>query len=170
MTTILIRTLIVYFTLILTMRLMGKRQIGELEVSDLVTTLLISEIGSLPVTNQDIPVSYALIPILTLMFLEVVSSVIPIRFPKLKNLVSTRPKVLINHGVLDQKALRNMRLSIDELMCEIRQQGIPDLSQVAFAILEKNGKLTILPKSLYAQPDAEQLGLHPKEGKLMHIV
>ena len=170
MVTILIRTLIIYFVLILTMRMMGKRQIGELEVTDLVTTLLISEIASLPITNQEIPVSHAVIPMVTLLILEITSSVILIRFPRMKNLVSARPTVIIHNGQLRQKALRSLRISLDELMSEIRQQGMTDLSEVYCAILEKNGKLTVLPKARYGQPTAEQLGLNPPEDALMHIV
>ncbi|MBQ7347309.1 MAG: DUF421 domain-containing protein [Clostridia bacterium] len=170
MTTILIRTLIVYLVLIATMRLMGKRQIGELEVTDLVTTLLISEIASLPITNQEIPVSYAVIPMITLLFLEVLSSVVLIRFPSLKKLVSASPTVIIRNGELNQRALRELRISMDELMSEIRQQGLTSLEQVDCAILEKNGKLTVLPKAKYATPTAEQLGIEVKDEPLMHIV
>ena len=157
MTTILIRTLIVYAVLILVMRLMGKRQIGELEITDLVTTLLISEIASLPITNQEIPISYAIVPMLLLLFLEVASSVILIRFPALKTMVSARPTTLILHGHLDQRALGEMRISLDELMGEIRQQGLTSLDQVEHAILEKDGRMTVIPKSESTPP-------------LMHIV
>lgn len=170
MLTILLRTIIIYVILSVIMRLMGKRQIGELEVTDLVTTLLISEIAALPVTNQDIPLSHAVIPMITVLFLEMLSSVILIRFPTLKNLVSARPTVIINGGRLDQKALCNLRISIDELISEIRQQGYSDLSQIDCAILEKNGKLTVVPKGEYGQPTVGQLGLSVKDGGLMHIV
>lgn len=170
MTTILFRTLIIYISLILTMRLMGKRQIGELEVTDLVTTLLISEIASLPITNLELPVFYAIIPMITLLVLEVLSSWILIRFPKLRGIVSASPSVIIHHGKLDQKALRALRISVEELISEIRQQGLTELSQVECAILEKNGKLTILPKTQHTPPSAEELGLTPKQDELMHIV
>ena len=170
MTTILFRTILIYIVLILIMRMMGKRQIGELEVTDLVTTLLISEIASLPITNQEIPLSYAVVPMITLLILEVFSSVVLIRFPRLKGLVSARPTVIINNGRLDQRALRDLRISIDELMSEIRQSGVPDLAQVAYAILEKNGKLTVLPWARFAPPTLEDLGMDASEDGLMHIV
>lgn len=170
MTTILIRTMIIYVVLILIMRLMGKRQIGELEITDLVTTLLISEIASLPITNQELPVLYAVIPMITLLILEVLSSVILIRVPWLKNTVSARPTVIIQNGRLQQRALRDLRMSLDELMSEIRQQGLTDLSQVEDAILEKNGKLTVLPKAEFAPPTVGELGLNVKDDGLMHIV
>lgn len=170
MTTILLRTIIVYIVLILIMRAMGKRQIGELEVTDLVTTLLISEIASLPITNQEIPLSFAVIPMITLLILEVFSSVVLIRFPFLKSLVSARPTVIIHEGRLDTRALCELRISLEELMSEIRQAGVTDLAEVEYAILEKNGKLTVLPKSLFLPPTAQQLGMKPRETGLMHIV
>ena len=167
---ILIRTLIVYFSLILTMRLMGKRQIGELEVTDLVTTLLLSEIASLPITNREIPIAYAINPMVTLLTLEICSSVILVRLPRLRSLVSSRPSVIIRNGILDQKVLSGLRISIDELMSEVRQQGLSDLAQVECAILEKNGKLTVLPKPAFSPPTAKDLGLNPPRDGLMHVV
>ena len=104
MVTVLIRTLIIYLSLILVMRLMGKRQIGELEISDLVTTFLISEIASLPITDIKIPLSHAIIPIIVLLTLEVVISMFLSKFPKLKFLFSTRPTTLIRDGVLQKKS------------------------------------------------------------------
>lgn len=170
MLTIFVRTLLIYGSLLLTLRVMGKRQIGELEVTDLVTTLLISEIASLPITNQDIPVSYALIPIVTLLILEIFFSVILIRFPRLKGLVSAKPTVIIRHGVLCQRALSDLRVSVEELMSEIRQQGYPDLSMISDAILEKNGKLTVMPKPQFAPPNLGQLGIKVLKDPLMHVV
>ena len=170
MITILFRTLIVYFALIVTMRLMGKRQIGELEVTDLVTTLLLSEIASLPITNHEMPVLYAIIPMVILLILEMGSSLILVHFPRLRNLVSAKPTVIIHKGKIRPRALDALRISIDELMSEIRQQGLTDLTQVETAILEKNGKLTVLPKAVYQPPTAKDLGLSPKSDSLMHIV
>ena len=170
MLTVFLRTAIIYFLLILAMRLMGKRQIGELEVTDLVTTFLLSEIASLPITDRNVPLVYAVLAMITLLTLEVLSSYILLRVPRLKGLLSARPTVLIHKGVLDQKAMREVRVSVDELMSEIRQQGLTSLSQVECAILEKNGKLTVLPKPAYAPPTAEQLGIQVSDATLMHIV
>lgn len=170
MLTIFVRTLLIYGALLVTLRVMGKRQIGELEVTDLVTTLLISEIASLPITNQDIPVSYALIPIFTLLILEVFFSMILIRLPKLKGLVSAKPTVIIRHGVLCQRALLDLRISVEELMSEVRQQGYADLSMISDAILEKNGKLTLLPKAQFAPPSLGQLGIRVPPEPLMHVL
>ena len=98
MLTILLRTLIIYLTLVVTMRVMGKRQLGDLEVSELVTTLLLSEVASLPITNQDIPLAFAIVPVLTLMSLEVLLSGLLLHVPVLKKALSVRPTILIRHG------------------------------------------------------------------------
>ena len=170
MITLIFRTLLVYISLIIIMRLMGKRQIGELEVTDLVATLLLSEIASLPITDPNIPVLHAIVPMVVLLSLEVFSSYILLRAPKLKKILSACPTVLIKDGVLDQAALMAVRLSIEELMSEIRQQGFSNLAYVWCAILEKDGKLTILPRSRYSPPTQEMLNLTSPEESLMHVV
>lgn len=170
MVTIVFRTLLIYLLLLLTMRMMGKRQIGELELTELVTTLLISEIASIPIANQDVPLLHAVVPILLLLILEVLSSWLLLRFPRLKPLLSASPTPLIRGGKLQQDALSSNRISVEELMSEIRQQGYADLSQIDEAILETNGKLTVLPKPAFGTPNASQLHLAPKEEPLSHVV
>lgn len=170
MITLIFRTLLVYISLIIIMRLMGKRQIGELEVTDLVATLLLSEIASLPITDPNIPVLHAIVPMVVLLSLEVFSSYILLRAPKLKKILSATPTILIKEGILDQAALTSVRLSIEELMSEIRQQGFGNLAYVWYAILEKDGKLTILPRSRYSPPTQELLNLTSPEESLMHVV
>ena len=170
MITILIRTLIIYFLLVGSMRLMGKRQIGELDVSDIVTTLMISEIASLPITNQEIPLMFAVIPIITLLTIEVSSSCVLSKTSRFKNVFSARPTVIINKGKLDQKALGSSRISIDEFISELRQSNISNVSDVYYAILEKSGKLTIIPKASSQPPTCEQLGISAQESGIMHII
>lgn len=170
MLTILIRTFLVYVILIATMRLMGKRQLGELEISELVTTLLISEIASLPIVDQTIPVMYAVIPLVTILTLEVSLSVILLKCPRLKNIASARPSILIRHGKLDQKELEKIRISIDELVSEVRQAGISSLEDVDYAILEQTGKISIIPRKSAQPPSAKDLGRPVKESGIVHIL
>ena len=150
------------------MRLMGKRQIGELEVTDLVATLLLSEIASLPITDPNIPVLHAIVPMIVLLSLEVFSSYILLRAPKLKKILSASPTFIIKDGILDQAALTATRLSVEELM--IRQQGLCSLSYVWYAILEKDGRLTILPRTRYSPPTQEQMNITSQEESLMHVI
>ena len=170
MVTVLFRTIIIYIILIVVMRLMGKRQIGELEVSDLITTFLISEIASLPITDTELPLSHAVVPIIILLTLEVSIAMLLARFPKFKKLATARPSILIKDGNICQKAMSDARLSFDELFSELRSQSADDISQIKYAILEQNGKITVIQKARYQPPSAEQLGLDPQETGLFHII
>ncbi len=170
MVTILLRTLIIYVILICAMRLMGKRQIGELEVSDLVTTLLLSEIATLPIENHDIPVMYAVIPIITLLTIEVLSSILVKVSPKLDKILNPKPSILICRGKVNANELTRSRISIDELVSVVRQTGISDISEVQYAILEVGGKVTVIPKAKYRQPTLNDLNIEVKENGIAHIV
>ena len=170
MLVLLIRTLVIYASLILIMRFMGKRQLGELEISDLVTTLLISEIASLPLTNADIPLSHALLPILVLMSMEVLLSGALLKIPFLKRALAIRPAILIRNGKPDRKTMENVRISAEEMMSQLRQKDVTNPDEVAYAILEPNGQISIIKKSAAQQPTAEQLGLSVPEQGMMHLI
>lgn len=170
MITILIRTLIIYLTLLVTMRFMGKRQLGELEVSELVTTLLLSEVASLPITNQDIPLSYALIPILTLMALEVILSGVLLKSRWLKKLLSVRPSILIRKGKPDPKAMEQSRISAEELFSRLRQKDVTDPADVEYAIAEPNGQISVILKATARQATTKELGITPTERGMMHLI
>lgn len=151
MVTIIMRTLIIYTLLLLAMRLMGKRQIGQLEVSDLVSTLLLSELAALPIENHDIPLAYSLIPTVLLMSIEIFTAALQVKFPKLKNLFSPRPSILIRMGKPNFAELEKCRMSADELLIALRRSGTTDISEVAYAILEQDGNVSVIPRS-YAKP------------------
>ena len=170
MTNILLRTIIVYVFLLIIMRLMGKRQLGELEVSELVSTLLLSDIAALPITDQKIPLIHALIPIIVITTFEITLSVVLTKIPRLKNIVSSRPSTLIKKGVIDRKEMVRNRISIDELFSELRQKDISDLSEVEYAILEQNGKLTVIKKKEYEPICAKDLGIIKDEAGIVHII
>ena len=170
MITILIRTLIIYVSLIMIMRFMGKRQLGELEISDLVTTLLVSEIASLPLTNTDVPLSHAILPILVLTSLEVLLSGAQIKIPLLKKLFSIRPAILIRHGVPDRAVMRSVRVSWEELLSQLRQKDVTDPHEVEYAILEPNGQISVVKRAREQPPTLEQLDMNVPERGMMHMV
>ena len=170
MITILIRTLIIYVSLIMIMRFMGKRQLGELEISDLVTTLLVSEIASLPLTNTDVPLSHAILPILVLTSLEVILSGAQIKIPLLKNLFSIRPAILVRHGVPDRAVMRSVRISSEERLSQLRQKDVTDPHEVEYAILEPNGQISVIKKAREQPPTLEQLDMNVPERGMMHMV
>lgn len=130
---------------------MGKRQIGQLEVSDLVSTLLLSELAALPIENHDIPLMYSIIPTVLLMSIEIFTAAIQGRFPRLKNLFSPRPSILIRMGQPDFDELKKCRMSSDELLIALRKSGTTDISEIAYAILEQDGNVSVIPRA-YAKP------------------
>jgi uncharacterized membrane protein YcaP (DUF421 family) len=152
------------------MRFMGKRQLGELEISDLVTSLLISEIASLPLTNSDIPLAHAILPILVLTSLEVLLSGALLKIPVLKKIFSIRPAILIHHGQPNRAVMSSVRLSAEELMSQLRQKDVTDPEEVEYAILEPNGQISIVKKAKAQQATLEQLGIKAHERGMMHTI
>lgn len=167
---IFVRTLVIYLFLTIAMRLMGKRQIGELEVSELITTLLISEIATLPIENPDIPVLHAIIPVVTLATIEIVTATLLARSPTLRHKLETAPSMLICRGVLDQNELIRNRMSVEELFAGLRQQGYATPDEVAYAIMEKNGQLSVIPKAENRPLTAGDIKCEVRESGIMHML
>jgi len=170
MASVYIRTLLVYFMLIITLRLMGKRQIGELQLSELIVTILLSELAAIPIADKDIPLFYAIVPILLLLSLEVILSYIVLRLPGIKNLFAGRPSIIINKGVLDQKELERQRTGISELLCSLRQSGISDIGDVEYAILEQNGRFSVFPKAASSSVTPQQMNMKVEEPGIAHAL
>ena len=148
MLTALIRTIILYFLLMAGLRLMGKRQIAELEPSELVLALLISDLAAIPMQDFGIPLFNGVFPILTLLSLSMIISVLNLKSLRLRKFICGSPTLIIRDGQLLQNEMRKTRFTVDELMEDLRQQGISDLSTVQYAILETNGDLSTM---LYPQ-------------------
>ncbi len=146
MTSILIRTVIIYILLTVSLRIMGKRQLGELDVSELVSTLLISEIAAIPIDDPDIPLLNAIISILFIISVEIILSTVKNKSEKLKKIIEGKPEYIIYKGRLLQKSLRSNRISINELLSGMRSQGIGDIKNVYYAIVEQNGTLSFLTR------------------------
>lgn len=145
MTTAFLRTVILYFILMIGLRLMGKRQIGELEPSELVLTLIISDLAAVPMQDFGIPLVNGVFPIVTLLCLSMLLSFFSLKSIRFRALVCGRPTVIIREGkVLQQNMARN-RFTVDELLEQLRSQGYSDLSAVKYAILETSGQVSVLP-------------------------
>lgn len=147
MSSVLIRTVIIYLFLSFSIKIMGKRQIGELETGELISTLLISEVASLPIDNPDIPLSSAIFPILLIISMEILISFIKNKSNKLKRIIDGEPTFIIYKGRLNQNVLEENRISINEVLSEMRVLGVGDIAEVEYALLEQNGKLSVLKKS-----------------------
>ena len=179
MAAIFLRTLIIYVLLIAVMRFLGKRQIGEMQISELVTTFLLSDIAAQPLANTSIPIVYAILPVITLVCLEVFFSFLPTKIGFLKKMLDSPPSIIIKPGKIDRREMVRMRMSLEDLLCELHLAGYTSPTEIDYAILESNGKLAFFP--IYAEkpltkgdfsagkPSPEQSLAHPLiiDGKIM---
>ena len=161
----LVRTLILYIFVVFAVRLMGKRQVGELQPSELVVTILISELAAIPMQDFGTPIVNGIIPILTLVTAEMLLSFIMLKSTRLRFLFTGKPSVLIRAGHPCQKEMGKLRCTIDDLMEELRLLGIRDISEVETAIMETNGKLSIFKKTGLdpATPSEMNIKTEPKQ-------
>ena len=141
----LIRTLILYLVVVLILRIMGKRQIGELSPAELVITILISELAAIPMQDNAIPLLHGIIPILTLLAIELIVSTLTLKSRCMRKIIVGNASVLIENGTVNQEEMHRLRLNLDELLEELRLCGHQSISTVQIAILEANGKLSVFP-------------------------
>ncbi|MBD5638306.1 DUF421 domain-containing protein [Clostridium botulinum] len=163
---VLIRTIILYLLVILSMRLMGKKQIGELEPFELAITIMISELASLPMQDSRIPLLHGIVPILTLLILQNLFSLIQLKSEKIRSLINGEPSILIEKGNIDFQELKNQRFNINDLMEELRLQGYYDLENIEYAILETSGQLSIIPKTEESPVTKKDLSLQATQERL----
>ena len=154
-----IRTFFLYFAVIFIMRMMGKKQIGELEPFELVIALMISDLATFPMEDIRIPISHALIPIITLLFLQVGTSYIELKSEKSRRILTGTPSILIKDGKIDIAELKFQRFNINDLLEELRIKGYFNLSDIQYAILETSGELSILPKTGQSNATKDDLNL-----------
>lgn len=166
----LVRTLILYILIIAGIRLMGKRQVGELEPSELVLSLIIADLASVPMQDFGIPLLAGVVPILALLAMTMILSVLTMRSVRFRALLCGRPSIIIREGKVDQREMARNRLTVDELLEELRGQGYTDPSGVKYAILETNGQLSVLPFAAQKPPTAQQLGLEVEQWELPLVV
>ena len=170
MAIVIARTLTVYFALLLTMRLMGKRQLGEMELSEFVVAALIADLAAHPLQDMGIPLLNGLVPIAVLFCCEVLIAGLSMRFIRLRSLFFGKPSLLIIKGTINQTEMRRNRFTPDELMQELRSQGVTDIASIEYAILETDGKLNLIPFPAERPVTAAQLQLPTQDGGYPHIV
>ncbi|MEA1008358.1 hypothetical protein CN491_14180 [Bacillus cereus] len=140
------RTMLLYVIILIIFRLMGKREIGELSVLDLVVFIMLGEMAVVAIENTDKSLLHQLVPMTFLMCIQIVLSVISLKFQRFRHLIEGEPAILINAGKIDEKKMRKQRYNIDDLMMQLREQGVGDVRDVEYAILEPSGKLSIFQK------------------------
>lgn len=165
-----IRTLILYVFVIAAIRMMGKRQVGEMQPTELVITILVSAVASVPMQNLDIPLFYGIIPILTLIFAEIFMSLVALKIPRFREILTGKPVIIIVDGKIDQKALKATRLSIEELQEDLRLKDVFDISSVRLARLETNGQLSIMLKDCAQPVTPLDLGMNIKTTPVYYTV
>ena len=154
-----IRTTILYLVLIAVIRLMGKRQIGEMEASEFVVTMLVANLASIPMQDGDIPLYSGLVPILTVLGIELVLSSLSLRFVKFRQLLCGKPVILIENGKILRQNLRRTRVTLDELTELLRGKDILSPDTVQYAILETNGNLSVFPYPEHRPASALDAGI-----------
>ncbi len=155
MAIVLIRAVILYIVITFSLRLMGKRQLGELQPSELVVTILISNIAAIPVEDSSVPMIMGIVPILTLVCLDVIMSGIMLKSAKVRKLMIGSPRIIISEGDILQKEMKRLRYTVDDLTEAMREQQIFDITQIHYAIVETTGKINFLLKKDY-QPAEKQ--------------
>ena len=164
------RTVLIYFFLIFIMRLMGKRQIGQLQPGELVITMLISEIAAIPLEDNEMPVYHAIVPIVVLALTELVISFAALKFMRLRSLFQGHSIVVIKNGEPDIKQLRRLRYSTDDLLESLRQKDVFDISEVQYAIVETDGTLSVLLKPENRSASVKDVNAEPDNKGLPRVL
>lgn len=166
----LVRTIILYLLIIAGIRLMGKRQVGELEPSELVLALIIADLAAVPMQDFGIPLLVGIIPILALLSITMILSVLTMKSIRFRALICGRPSIIVENSKIDQREMNRNRFTVDELNEELRGQGVTDLSTVKYAILETSGRISVIPYANQKPATAEQMNLFPDEPGLPMVI
>ena len=158
-----IRTILLYLLLIAVVRLMGKRQIGQMEPSEFVVTMLVANLASIPMQDGAIPLYSGVIPIVTVLGVELVLSALAMKNTRLRKLLCGKPVILVENGNILQKNLRKTRITLDELTGHLREKDVLDLQSVQYAILETNGNLSVFPFPKEKPASAKEAGVQVKK-------
>lgn len=161
-----VRTIILYLLVVCIMRIMGKRQIGELQPFELVIAIMLSELAAVPMQDTGIPLIHGIIPIITLMLLQILISLLSLKFQRFRKLICGVPSILIKNGQVIQNELVKQRLNLDDLMEDLRIAGYLNTSDIEYAILENSGKLSIIPKAGKSPLIKEDMKIKSSEEKL----
>ena len=157
------RTVLFYGILILVIRLMGKRQIGQMEPSEFVVTMLVANLAAIPLEQTDFPLHSGIVPIFTVLLLEILVSWLSMRSIKLRKFLCGKPIILMENGNILQNNLRRSRITLDELTAKLREKDILDLKSVQYAILETGGNLSVFPYPKEKPASAKEAGIQVKK-------
>lgn len=165
-----IRTIILYAFIVLAMRLMGKRQISDLQPNELVITLLISDIAAIPMQNTSQPLISGFVPVLVLVSMEITASVLMMKLAPFRKMICGSPVLVISDGKILQDQMKRLRLTTEDLCVQLRQQNIFSIEEVQYCIVETNGSVSILQKPEYRQPNAQDMNITIEDNKIETVV
>ena len=157
------RTCILYLCVVVALRLMGKRQLGELQPSELVVALMIADVAAIPIESDGIPITRGIIPVFTLVLLEFIVSMLVLKSVTLRKIITGTPRQIIKNGKFDEKQLRKLRITLDDVSEQLRLAGYSSISQIDSAILETNGQLSVIPKETERPVVCSDLNLSPPQ-------
>ena len=157
------RTIVLHLLLISVIRLMGKRQIGQMEASEFVVTMLVANLASIPMQDSGIPLLSGIVPIVTVLGVELVLSALSLKSVWLRKLLCGKPVILIENGNILQQNLRKTRVTLDELTGHLREKDVLDIQSVQYAILETNGNLSVFPYPKERPASAKEAGIPTKK-------
>ena len=163
---ILIRTIILFIVVIFSLRIMGKRQIGQLQPYELVVAIMVSELASLPMQDTRIPLIHGVIPIITLLIIQIIISLLELKFDKARAIIDGKPSIVISRGRLVISELRNQVFTVNDLMEELRINGYFSIEDIEYAILETNGQLSIIPKGSTESVTKKDMNINSKDKTL----
>ena len=163
MPTTLIRTLILYLVVVAALRIMGKRQIGEMKPQELVIAFLVSELAALPMTDLNRPLMGAIIAIFALVAIEIIMSALSLKSPIFRRVLNGRPAIVVHDGVVNQRMLRRLRLSAEELMENLRQKDIFHIDTVQYAIVETSGQISVIEKPEHRKLSPKDMNQAPQD-------
>ncbi len=161
-----VRTLILYIVIVIVLRLLGKRQIGQLQPSELVVALIIADLAAVPMANVGIPLINGIIPIITLFIMEELLSLISMKSERARGIISGKPSILIERGMIMEKELRRIRYNLNDLLEQLRLKNFSNLEDIDYAILETSGQLSVIPKAENMPVTIKDLNIKPKAQQL----
>lgn len=175
---IFVRTIFLYILVLVVMRFMGKREISQLQPFELVISIMIADLATTPMSETGIPILYGIIPILGLLMMHIIISIINLKSIKLREIICGKPRILMFRGKIDEKAMIKENFTINELQERLRVNGVFNLEDVEYAILETSGQITVIPKPAKRGTTPEDFGMEPEyvgisydlviDGKVMH--
>ena len=170
MISVFLRVLLIYITVLIFLRLMGKRQIGEMQPYEVVITLIIADLATLPMSDTNIPLLHGILPLAILVLIHYVITILTRKSVKIRRLMSGKPIVVISPNGIEYQALKDLNMNIDDIMEVIRQGNYYSLDQILYPIVETNGKISLIPTSANAPATSQDVGVNNAEAKLPHVI